>query len=471
MASDPGCRSTSVGPSMIRSVPGGHRMNCRLSVGAVVLMATAVEPAVGQAPSSGSGSPRPGTYWLTERVSVGSSGVEGNSQTFDTAISSSGRYVVFVSLASNLVPGDRNGAADVFVRDRRTGTTHCASVASNGARGNRDSGANGVSISADGRFVVFGSLATNMVPLDTNASEDIFVRDLVSGITKRVSVDSAGLQGNGSCTGASMTPDGRYVLFASIANNLVPSGTGYEDIFVRDLVLETTTRVSVDSTGAQSDGHSLGASISADGRYVAFGSNATNLVALDTNGRGDAFVRDLVSGTTERVSVDSAGAQANGESFEPSISADGRFVAFVSVASNLVPGDTNGWADIFVRDRESGTTERVSLDSRGAQGNDGSGGPSISADGRFVAFGSFASNFARRDKTQDWDAFVRDRLTGVTLRASVDPSGRERVDHGYDRLIWPHISSSGRFVVFVSSAALVPFDTNYAPDAFVRTMY
>ncbi|MEG5040385.1 MULTISPECIES: calcium-binding protein [unclassified Microcoleus] len=326
------------------------------------------------------------------------------------------------------------------------------------------------SISADGRFVTFGSLASNLVPGDTNSTDDSFVRDLLTNTTTRVSVDSAGNQANNNFFGvASISADGRFVAFSSLASNLVPGDTNNRsDIFVRDLLTNTTTRVSVDSAGNQgNDGSSIGSffpSISADGRFVAFSSDASNLVPGDTNSTDDIFVRDLSTNTTTRVSVDSAGNQGIGESSDASISADGRFVAFSSFVRNLVPGDTNASRDIFVRDLLTNTTTRVSVDSAGNQGNDGSSNPSISADGRFVAFESDASNLVPGDTNNDRDIFVRDLSTNTTTRLSVSGTGNQ--GNGYSTL--PSISADGRFVAFSSDAPdLVPGDTNASRDIFV----
>src|SRR6476661_1437972 len=207
------------------------------------------------------------------------------------------------------------------------------------------------SISADGQFVAFGSMSTNLVPGDTNNSEDIFVRDLLTNTTTRVSVDSAGNPGNNKSGSPSISADGRFVAFLSNSTNLVPGDTNNNyDIFVRDLLTNTTTRVSVDSAGNPGNRDSYNPSISADGRFVAFSSDASNIVPGDTNNTGDIFVRDLLTNTTTRVSVDSAGNPGNSNSFSPSISADGRKVAFSSLAANLVPGDTNNGPDVFVAD-------------------------------------------------------------------------------------------------------------------------
>ena len=228
------------------------------------------------------------------------------------------------------------------------------------------------SISADGRYVAFSSDAPNLVPGDTNDALDVFVHDRETGTTSRVSVDSAGTQAEGVSGFTSISADGRYVAFGSRAPNLVPGDTNDAlDVFVHDRTTGTTSRVSVDSAGSQAEGGSAFTSISADGRYVAFGSAAPNLVPGDTNDALDVFVRDRETGTTSRVNVDSAGTQAEGVSGlgnrDSSISADGRYVAFGSDAPNLVPGDTNDAQDIFVHDRERGTTSRVSVDSAGTQ--------------------------------------------------------------------------------------------------------
>jgi Tol biopolymer transport system component len=204
--------------------------------------------------------------------------------------------------------------------------------------------------------VAFSSLASNLVPVDANGTYDVFVRDRQSGTTELVSVDSNAVQGNGDSDVPAISGDGRFVAFTSFASNLVTGDTnGFGDVFVHDRQGGTTVRVSVDSTGEQGNGESgfLRPAISADGRFVAFHSLASNLVALDTNGTEDVFVHDRQSGTTERVSLDSAGVQGNNGSFSASLSANGRYVTFDSVATNLVPGDTNGSQDIFIHDRDA----------------------------------------------------------------------------------------------------------------------
>jgi Tol biopolymer transport system component len=402
------------------------------------------------------------------RVSVDSAGNLGNSGSYNPSISADGRFVAFSSGASNIVPGDTNNTYDIFVRDRLTNTTTRLSVDSAGNQADRNS--DGASISADGRFVAFNSDASNIVPGDTNNSFDIFLRDRLTNTTTRVSLDSAGNQGNRFSYNPSISADGRFVAFSSFASNIVPGDTnGDSDIFVRDTLTNTTTLVSVDSAGNQGNSQSFITSISADGRFVAFTSNASNLVPGDTNDDPDIFVRDTLTNTTTRVSVDSAGNQANYNSYNPSISADGRFVAFNSVASNIVPGDANNSFDIFVRDTLTNTTTGVSVDSAGNPGNIMSGSPSISADGRFVAFTSNASNLVPGDTNRERDLvgrhiFVRDTLTNTTTLVSVDSAGNQANSDSSS----PSISADGQFVAFNSNASnLVPGDTNNSNDIFV----
>jgi len=318
------------------------------------------------------------------------------------------------------------------------------SLDSTGNQGNRIS--RSPSISADGRFVAFSSDASNIVPGDTNGDSDIFVRDRLTNTTTRVSLDSAGNQGNSRSFITSISADGRFVAFISDASNIVPGDTnGESDIFVRDRLTNTTTRVSVDSAGNQADDFSYNPSFSADGRFVAFTSFASNIVPGNTNRGGDIFVRDTLTNTTTRVSLDSAGNPGNLQSGTPSISADGRFVAFTSEASNLVPGDTNRerdgdtnrerdivGRDIFVRDRLTNTTTRVSVDSAGNQGNNDSSSPSISADGQFVAFNSKASNLVPGDTNNTDDIFVVDTSSTRNVINGTDGNDNQTGTTGND---------------------------------------
>src|SRR5438067_51432 len=349
----------------------------------------------------------------TERVSVDSAGNEQigpppDGPTPPPSISADGRFVAFDSRATNLVPGDTNGRSDLLGHDRQTWITERMSVDGAGNQGNSDS--DRPLISANGRFVAFNSRSTNLVPGDTNGTSDVFVHDRQTGTTERVSVDNTGNQGNGGSGVVAISADGRFVAFVSAATNLVPGDTnGQSDVFVHDRQTRTTERVSVASAGIEGHGWSDRPAISANGRFVAFVSAAPDLVPGDTNGRSDVFVHDRQTGTTERVSVDSAGTEADGWSDRPAISAGGRFVAFCTFATNLVPGDTNGQWDEFVHDRRTGATERVSVDNAGTEANASSHGPSISAGSRFVVFATDATNPVPGDTNGVKDAFVRDR--------------------------------------------------------------
>ncbi|BAY42929.1 FG-GAP repeat-containing protein [Scytonema sp. HK-05] len=398
------------------------------------------------------------------RVSLGPGDNQGNNNSFRPAISASGRYVAFQSNASNLVAADTNNFSDIFVYDTQTRTTNRVSVGSGGIEGNN--AVNGSpTISASGRYVAFESYASNLVAGDTNNFSDIFVYDTETRTTNRVSVDSQSNQANGVSLSPAISPDGRYVAFESYASNLVAEDTNNtNDIFVHDTQTGTTRRVSVDSQGNQGNNASFFPAISASGRYVAFDSFASNLVPGDTNFNRDVFVYDTETGTTSRVSVDSQGNQGNSVSFSPAISASGRYVAFESNASNLVAGDTNDTADIFVYDTETGTTSRVSVDSQGNQGNNESLSSVISDSGRYVAFDSSASNLVPGDTNSTDDIFVYDTQTRITTRVSVGSQGNQGNDFSYN----PVISASGRYVAFESYASnLVAGDTNGTRDIFV----
>ena len=351
----------------------------------------------------------PAVLGETTRVSVASDGTQANDWSIQPAISVDGRYVAFASDASNLVAGDTNNKRDIFVHDRLTGATTRVSVDSDGAQANNSSFEPG--ISADGRYVAFASDASNLVAGDTNNVRDVFVHDRVTGETTRVSVASDGMQANRASELAAISADGGYVAFHSDASNLVAGDTNnVRDVFVHNRVTGETTRVSVASDGTQANSSSILPQVSADGRYVTFTSFANNLVAGDSNRAWDVFVHDRVTGETTRVSVASDGMQANGFSGFSKLSADGRYVVFLSVASNLVAGDTNNFSDIFMHDRVTGETTRVSVASDGTQANAGSAEPAISADGRYVAFPSYASNLVAGDTNGEADIFVHDRF-------------------------------------------------------------
>ena len=406
----------------------------------------------------------------TTRISVDSSGGQGDKYSRLPVVSADGRYVAFASDASNLVADDTNTTSDIFVRDRSTGVTTRVSVDSSGSQALYAAFSYDPALSADGRFVAFTSLARNLVADDTTSEFDVFVHDRDTGVTSRVSTSTSGVQGNGDSNGATLSADGRYVAFASSASNLVADDTNAaSDIFVHDRETGETSRVSVSSSGIQANDDSYGAALSADGRYVAFYSLASTLVAGDSNSRSDVFVHDRESGVTTRVSLDSSGAQANGASTSPALSADGRYVAFSSDASNLVANDNNSRADVFIHDRETVSTTRISVRPDGIEGNGRSYNPTLSADGRYTAFTSDATNLSSGITDGVDNIFIRDNQSGEVIPASVGTDGSQPQGFGYFGSNSASLSADGRTVVFSSYANhLVSDDTNAVEDIFAH---
>ena len=399
----------------------------------------------------------------TQRASLGPGALESDDLSQGPSLSADGRFVAFESLATNLVPGDTNGASDVFVRDLWLGTTTRVSVDS---AGNEADGASvRAALSADGRFVAFESVATNLVAGDTNAKSDVFVHELATGITTRVSLDASGLEANADSHAPALSADGSRIAFESQAR-LVPSDLDSAvDVYVRDLASGQLLLASGGSGALPNGWGSLRPALSADGELVAFESDDPGLVPNDTNGARDVFVRDLSSGAIVRASVDSSGAQADGDSRMASISADGTHVAFGSSATNLVANDTNGANDVFVHDLATGTTLRASVDSAGGQAEGYPARNALSADGRLVLFQSTYPYLVFSDGNNAYDVFLHDGATGVTTRVSVDSAGGEA---DYD-CVEGALSPDGRFLAFTSAATnLVANDANSTADVFLR---
>jgi uncharacterized repeat protein (TIGR01451 family) len=389
-----------------------------------------------------------------------------------------GRFVVFASLASNLVPGDTNGVGDVFVRDRRTAVTERVSLGLKGAEGNGDSNFAGFStapsISDDGRYVAFKSDASNLVRGDRNGVTDVFVRDRVAGMTERISVDSAGNEAPGGGDDPSISPDGRYVAFETSGFD----GDFAQDIYLRDRTAGTTTRISVSHDGSEVFGTSEDPAV-ANGPVVAFSSNASNLVADDGDSNVDVFVRDLSGATpvTERVSVSSDEQPANefSSSREPAISADGRYVAFSSDAMNFTATpQTQLFSDVFVRDRQAGTTALASANASGGEADGQSEDPELSNDGRFVAFASFASDLVAGTSDPDGtlvrDAFVRDRTSGSTELVSVASNDADATRDGFPDDVGAGPISADGLVTLLGTQAdnLFAGDDNLRNDVYIR---
>ncbi len=401
----------------------------------------------------------------TVRVNLSHNGEEANATTYRCALSAGGRFVAFDSVSSNLVPNDTNWHVDVFVRDRDLGKTERVSVDSGGIQSNGPS--YNPAISMDGRCVAFISAATNLVASDDNALPDVFLHDRATRTTTRVSVSTQGNQSNGPSYRCGISANGRFVIFDSDGRNLVPNDENdVPDVFVHDVQAKVTECASVSTWGQRADDTSFVGAISCDGRYVTYMSHASNLVDFDTNHAWDVFVRDRLLQTTVRESVSSNGTEGDSDSSWPAISADGSIVAFSSFATNFSPGDTNWAWDVFVRDRNTGATVRLSKGMNQTQANGGSFHPSISGDGRFVAFDSEADNLVVGDANQQIDAFVADRQTDVIRRVSVASEGGEGNAYSENAIV----SWDGWYVAYSSdSENLVPADTNLARDIFVRS--
>ncbi len=410
----------------------------------------------------------------------GAGGTKGNASSSSSSVSADGRFVAFTSTATNLDPADGDAAPDVYLRDTQTSRTILVSRASGagGAKGNGLS--SGPSISADGRFVAFDSVATNLDPADGDGGRDVYLRDTQTSQTILVSRanGAGGAKGNDASGSPSISADGRLVAFSSGATNLdAADGDALDDIYVRDAVANRTTLISRASGagGAKGNGSSgSNVSISADGRSIAFDSDATNLDPGDTNDTQDVYVRDTANNQTTLVSRADGPIGAVGSRIADigAISATGRFVAFTTEANNLDSADGDTTEDIYVRDTAASETSLISR----ADGADGAKGnaystarASISWTGRFVAFYSAATNLDPADTDATTDIFVRDTQTDQTILATrADGAGGAKGDGTSST---PSMSGDGRFVVFRSAAAnLDPADTDTTADIFLRQL-
>jgi Tol biopolymer transport system component len=407
------------------------------------------------------GSPSIVAAQQTTRVSLAHDGAEIAGHNNRGAVSSNGRYLAFSSDATNVVPGDTNSTIDVFWRDIVTGQVRRVSVNDAGEQANDRSFAGGVS--KDGRLVLFWSHATNLVPGDWNGQSDVFMHDLTTRKTTRLNVGVDGTESNSWSSSPVMSEDGRWVAFESWSSNLVQDDFNDKmDIFLLDRRTGTVTRAGQPAVG-ESNSWSETPSISPNGRYVAFESAASNIVPGDANGADDAFMYDRVRGTTVRASVADDETPGNWDSWVPLVSDNGRYVSFTSRATNLVNGDHNGIADAFVRDLRRGTTTRVSVDSNGVEGNAHSNRGPVDASGRFVVFASSASNLVANDGNDRFDAFVHDLERHTTVRVSPAHDGGEIDGH-----VWGVWFVNGRTLLVSSNATnLVTGDANAAEDLFL----
>jgi len=410
----------------------------------------------------------------TTLVSQTPSGTAGNGSSAYPSLSDDGSVIAFHSNADNLVSGDSNLQPDVFVRYLATGTTMRASSSSTGGP------VNGASvfprISGNGRFVAFQSNANNLAPPDANGRWDVYVVDLQTGVNVRASDGPPGIQGNQDSTNACLTQDGRFVAFGSLASNLVPNDTnGASDVFVRDLVTNTTVLASSTSNGVVGNLASKLPWVDGDGRYVAFESLANNLVAGDTNGVSDVFVKDLLTGEVLLASIGLGGQPSNGGSFAPSLSRDGRFVEFESSGTNLVPGDTNARPDMFVRDLRLGVTVRVSVAANGTEANDMSGGNGFLAlaESPCTADGRFAVflSYATNLSPGDGDVWWDVYRKDLWTGTMIRASLGANSQEIDGNCLTPSVSANGQRIAFITDDnTAVPGDTNMFADVLLRDL-
>ncbi|MCA9044835.1 MAG: VCBS repeat-containing protein [Planctomycetaceae bacterium] len=396
-----------------------------------------------------------------ERATLSSSGGELTDHSYNGDISGDGRLLVFSSRANDVVTGDSGSISDIFLRNLEDGTITRLSQNGSGGGGNRDSLS--PSISENGRFVVFHSYAQNLVEDDNTSTSDIYLADLQTGELELISRKFNGNRNasNHSSTAADVSNDGRFVVFQSEGNNLVADDrNGMIDIFLYDRQTAEMTRVSQAVGGGDSNNHSYSPHISGDGRYVVYASAATNLIDGDGNGQMDVFRYDRTTGETVRVNAALSG-EANGWAVAPSISNDGRFVAFDSSASNLVAGDTNRAIDVFIVDMNSGTTQRI--EGLNGQADSHSWYPRITGDGNVVAFESDATNLSNVSVNNIRQTYVYDRLTQqLQLISALEGVAGD----GISRWATPNGDGSVITFTSVSTN-LVADDTNGRSDAFV----
>jgi uncharacterized repeat protein (TIGR01451 family) len=407
------------------------------------------------------------------RVSVGSGGIQSDADSYFVEVSADAQVVAFESFNTNWAPDQVEvNFVDIFIHDRATNTT----IKMFGYSGEpADQRSFDPMVSADGRYVSFISYASNFVPGDTNRHPwvddglDVFLYDRQTSNLSRVSLNWQGEQIDGNSVGF-ISPNGRLVIFSSDGDTVAQNdynGARKTAVYVRNLQTGAVERITKGPGGAFPDGVVVGAQSSYDGRYIVYASDATNLVPGDTNGVRDIMLYDRVTKETRLVSRPVGGGQSNGLSNPARISADGRYVVFRSFASNLVPGDTNGTADIFVYDRITGSLEMVSVSSSGRQSNAEAKDPAICGDGRYVVFTSEATNLVSIPHNGQRQVFLRDRLTNTTHLVTVGMDG----GMGNGRAHRATLSADCRSVGFATEASnIVPNDTNDARDLFVAEL-
>jgi hypothetical protein len=383
-------------------------------------------------------------------ASRNSYGEAGNDESRNPTISANGKVIFFTCDATNLIINDSNQVEDVYTAAWPFSYCERQSVTWNGGETLQPS-YNATGISADGRYVVFISQADDIVQNDNNGYADTFIRDRWRGTTALASVNEEGDQANLSSRFAALSLDGQYVIFSTASSNLVDDDRNQtHDVFVKNMRNGEVSLVSIASDGTQGNDRSGEAphQASAQASVIAFESKASNLVSNDTNKRIDVFVHDRETATTSRVSVGPRNEQARLQSSLGGMSADGRFVTFTTAAYSFEDGfDENSY--VFLRDLHKNTTTLVSLNNKGERPNRGAGRSSLSATGRFMAFPSSSTNLDDRCTDGTAQIYVLDRQTGKSALVSCDDQGNAGDDHSAA----PRISASGRFIAFHSRAS------------------
>ncbi|WP_455206035.1 PKD domain-containing protein [Kaarinaea lacus] len=403
-----------------------------------------------------------------ERISVNNFGVEADSNSINSDVSADGRFIVFNSLATNLVNDDSNQTWDIFRRDRLTGQTKRISISQAGEQANAASLES--VINSDGRYIAFSSVASNLIDSDTNGAKDVFLVDNDSGLVQRISVSADGIEADADSESPAISADGRYIVYVSAASNLVANelDSGVKQIYWRDRLSGDTRLISIGVDGGAGNADSLHPSISDDGQVVAFESAASNLVANDSNGYSDIFLYRIAEDSIARVNLSNKGEQANEVSVTPKVSGNGLFVVFASNANNLIDNDSNEFRDVFVVDVAENMIERINVNNNGEQTN-GSvfASPALSGDGRFVVYYGAATNLVENDNNAAWDVFLYDRQHQRTELVSKNEMG----DFGNGSSFEPTVTSDGHYVVFGSQANnFVADDNNGAWDIFLRVL-
>ncbi len=387
-----------------------------------------------------------------ELISDNPDGTPGNGDSYEGQVTPNGRYVVFDTRASNLGVNFTASDFQIVLRDRKEGTNFLVSHGAAGEAGNGDSW--DPCISANGRWIVFYSSADNLVTGDLDGTDDLFLYDRVTDQTTMLPLTSAGdpVNGRSQIYGASLTPNGRSLVFFSQATDLLPAAdNGSDQVFMMDLKKGTVTLLSADGAGVQGNGASRYPSISPNGKWVAFESIASNLVAGDANGSRDAFVRDMRHGTIARASVSSGGVEGNNHSDEPVVSNNGRYVAFWSYATNFVAADGNGSTDEFLRDMKAGTTIRIS---EPAGGGDATGGDCyeccMTPSGKTIVYYSYATNLNPDHASPAGGVYLYDVKNGTTTQLDLAPNGDAPDGVGY---VWQwSLTASGKWLLMSSQA-------------------